>query len=55
MGDMLNAYKILIGKHEGKRLLIRRTSKGEDNIRMHLSEIGWDGVDWMHLAPDRDQ
>jgi hypothetical protein len=24
----------------------------EDKIRMHLMEIGWEGVDWMHLAKD---
>jgi hypothetical protein len=27
----------------------------EDNIKMALTEIGWEGVDWMHLAQDRDQ
>jgi hypothetical protein len=27
----------------------------ENNIRMGLREIGWEGVDWMHLAQDRDQ
>jgi hypothetical protein len=27
----------------------------EDNIRMDLKETGWEGVDWMHLAQDRDQ
>jgi hypothetical protein len=26
-----------------------------DNIKMDLSEIGWDGVDWIDLAQDRDQ
>jgi hypothetical protein len=26
-----------------------------DNIRMDLREIGWDGMDWMDLAQDRDQ
>jgi hypothetical protein len=25
------------------------------NIGMDLREIGWEGVDWMHLAQDRDQ
>jgi hypothetical protein len=29
--------------------------KWEDNIRMDLREIGWEGVDWMHLDKDRDQ
>jgi len=27
----------------------------EDNIRMNLREVGWEGVDWMHLAQDRNQ
>jgi hypothetical protein len=26
-----------------------------DNIRMDLGEIGWDGMDWIALAQDRDQ
>jgi hypothetical protein len=26
-----------------------------ENVRIDLSEIGWEGVDWMHLAQDRDQ
>jgi hypothetical protein len=28
--------------------------KWEDNIRMDLREIGWEGVDWMHLSQVRD-
>jgi hypothetical protein len=27
----------------------------EDNIRMDLRQIGWEGVDWMHLVQDRDE
>jgi hypothetical protein len=26
-----------------------------DNIKMDLTEIGWDGVDWIDLVQDRDQ
>jgi hypothetical protein len=26
-----------------------------DNIKMHLREIGWDGMDWIDMAQDRDQ
>jgi hypothetical protein len=26
-----------------------------DNIKMDLREIGWDGIDWIDLAQDRDQ
>jgi hypothetical protein len=42
-----NVYKILIGKPEGKRSL--------DRPRRRWLEIGWKGVDWMHLAEIRDQ
>jgi hypothetical protein len=50
MGQMRNAYKILVGKPEGKRPLGRARRSWEDNIRMDLREIEWQGVDWMHLA-----
>jgi hypothetical protein len=47
MGEMTNAYSILVGKPEGKRLL-GRPGQWEDNIRRGLREIRWEGVDWMH-------
>jgi hypothetical protein len=43
------------GKPEEKRPLGRPKHRWEDNITMDLREIGWEGVDWMHLAQDRDQ
>jgi hypothetical protein len=43
----------LVGKPEGKRPLGRR--RWVDNIKMDLREIGWNGVDWIYLAQDRDQ
>jgi len=55
MGAMRNMYKILVGKPEGKRLLGRLMRRCEDNIRMYLKEVGWEGVDFMNLAEDRDQ
>jgi hypothetical protein len=55
MGDMRNAYKILDGKPGGKRPLRRGRNRLEDNIRVDLREIGYEGVDWMHLDQDRDQ
>jgi hypothetical protein len=55
MGAMRNANKILVGKLEGKRPLGRPRCKWEDNIRMNLRELGWEGVDWIHLVQDRDQ
>jgi hypothetical protein len=55
MEKMRNAYSILFGKPEGKRPLGRRGNRWEDNIRMDLRENVWKGVDWMHLAENRDQ
>jgi hypothetical protein len=55
MGVMRNAYKILIGNTEGKRSLGRPRHRWEDNIITALRVIGWEVVDWMHLAQDRDQ
>jgi hypothetical protein len=47
---MRKAYGISVGKPEGKRPLGRLRSRWEDVIRMDLREIGWEGVDWMHLV-----
>jgi hypothetical protein len=40
---MRNAYNVLVGKPEGKRPLRRPRHKREDDIRMDLREIGWEG------------
>jgi hypothetical protein len=53
--EMRNAYKSLVGKHEGKRTLGRHRHRWEDNIKMYIREAGWEGVNWMHLAQERDQ
>jgi hypothetical protein len=45
----------LVGKPDGKRPLRRIRYRWEDNIKIALREIGWEGVDWMHLAQNRDQ
>jgi hypothetical protein len=50
-----NAYRILVGKPEGKRPLGRPRYRWENNIRMELREIGWGDISWIHLAQDRDQ
>jgi hypothetical protein len=51
---MRKAHKILIGKPEGKRPFGRPNHRCED-IRMDLRGIGWEGMESMHLAKDRDQ
>jgi hypothetical protein len=45
MGETRNAYRILVGKPEGKRPLRRPRRRWVDNIKIGLREIGWDGVD----------
>jgi hypothetical protein len=55
MGEKRNAYKILVGKPEGKRPLGIPRDRWGDNIRLCLREIGWGGMDWIDLAQDRDQ
>jgi hypothetical protein len=50
-----NAYRILVGKPEGKRPLGRPSSRWMDNIKMDLRVIGWDDMDWIDLAQDRDR
>jgi hypothetical protein len=54
-GEKSNAYRILVGKPEGKRPLGRPRCRCEDDIRMDLRRIGWGGMDWIDLAQDRDQ
>jgi hypothetical protein len=55
MEKKINAYRILVGKPEGKRPLGRSRLSWVDNIKMDLNEIGWDGMDWMDMAQDRDK
>jgi hypothetical protein len=40
---------------EGKRPLGRPRCRWVDNIKMDLREAGWDIMDWIDLAEDRDQ
>jgi hypothetical protein len=55
MGETRNAYRILVGKPEGKRPVGRPRRRWMDNIKEDLREIGWDGMDWIELAQDRDK
>jgi hypothetical protein len=55
IGKMRNAYKILVRKPEGKRPFRRPRHRWEDNIGMDLGEIGWEGLNWIHLTQDRGQ
>jgi hypothetical protein len=55
MGEKRIAYRLLVGKPEGKRPLRRPRRRWADNIKIDLLEIGWGGVDWIGLAQDRDK
>jgi hypothetical protein len=54
-GEKRNAYRVLVGKPEGKRPLERPRSRWVGNIKMDLKEIGCGGMDLVDLAQDRDQ
>jgi hypothetical protein len=54
-GRMRNAFSILVGKPEGKRLPRRRRHRWENNIKKDLMEIVWEVVNWMHLAQVKNQ
>jgi hypothetical protein len=55
MGETRNAYRISVGRPEGKRPLGRPRGRWVNNIKRDLREIGWDGMDWIDGAQDRGQ
>jgi hypothetical protein len=55
MGEGRGVYRVLVGRSEGKRPLGRPRRRWEDNIKLHLREIGIDGANWIRLAQDRVQ
>jgi hypothetical protein len=55
IGAKRNAYRLLLGKPEGKRPLGRFRRRCEDNIKSDHREIACGCMDWIHVAQDRDQ
>jgi hypothetical protein len=49
------AYRLLVGKPEGRRPLGRPRRRWVDNIRIDLGEVRWGDVDWIGLAKDRNR
>jgi hypothetical protein len=54
-GEKTNAFRLLVGKPEGKRRLGKPRRRWVDNIRKDLGEVGWGNVDWIGLAKDRNR
>jgi len=53
MGKSKGVYRVLVGKHVGKRPLGRPRSRWEDNIEMDLQEVGWElwtGLNWLRIG-----
>jgi hypothetical protein len=55
MVERRGAYRILVGKPEGRRPLGRPRRRWDDNIKTDFREVGWGCVDWIGLAQDRDR
>jgi len=55
MDDERGAYRVSVGKPEGKRQLGRPRRRWVDNIRMDLQDVGCGYMDWIGLAQDRDR
>jgi len=62
MGGVYGTYvgkrsscNVMEGKLEGKRPTGRHRHRRKDNTEMHLEEMGWEGVDWIDQAEDRDK
>jgi hypothetical protein len=54
IGEKRGAYRIFVGRREGRRSFGRPRRRWKDNIKMDLQEVGW-GMDWTELAQYRDR
>jgi len=55
MGERRGVYRVLVGKPERTRPLVRPRRRWEDNIKMDLQEVLCGGMDWNELAQDSDR
>jgi hypothetical protein len=54
-GKKRTEHRVLVGKSEGKRAVARPRHRWDDKTEIDLREVGWGGVDWVHLVEDREQ
>jgi len=52
-GEKRGVYRVLVGKSEGKIPLGR--TRWDNNSRMHVQELGCEGINWVDVAQDRDR
>ena len=53
MGKRRGAYRVLVGKPDGKRPLERRRRRWDDNVKTDLQEVGWKswtGLNWLRIG-----
>jgi hypothetical protein len=55
IGEKRVAHRDLVGKREGTRPLGRPRRRWEDNLKMDLQEVGYEGMEWIELAQERDR
>jgi len=55
VGERAEVYTGFGGAHKGKRPLRRPRRRREDNIKMDLQDVGCEGMEWSHVAQDRDR
>jgi hypothetical protein len=48
-------YRVLVGKPEGKRPLVRPRRRWEEDIKTDVQDVGSGGMNWIELAQDRDR
>jgi hypothetical protein len=52
MGEGRGVYRVLVGRTEYKRQLVRPRRRWEDSIKLDLRETGIDGANWIQLGQD---
>jgi hypothetical protein len=55
MGERRGVYRVLVGRPEGKRPLGGPRLRWEDNIKVYFKDVGWEVMDWIDLAQDRNR
>jgi hypothetical protein len=54
-GEKRNTYKFSARRPEAKKPLERTRRTQEDNIKIYVTEIGWDDTGWIHLDQDTEK